>query len=123
RFCAPHAMGAPRGGAAPGPGYEKGGRIAHCAPAASTPATIASNSARIVSRLPCIFQLPATSRVRAMRVNFTASHYASRTLRLTQAPENPAHPGEVAEWGDATVCNAVHVGSNPTFASKLFPVN
>jgi hypothetical protein len=25
--------------------------------------------------------------------------------------------GEVAEWGDATVCNAVHVGSNPTFAS------
>jgi hypothetical protein len=25
--------------------------------------------------------------------------------------------GEVAEWGDATVCNAVYVGSNPTFAS------
>ena len=28
--------------------------------------------------------------------------------------------GEVAEWGDATVCNAVHVGSNPTFASISF---
>jgi len=34
--------------------------------------TISSNSARIDSRLPCIFQLPATSPVRAMRVNFTA---------------------------------------------------
>ena len=30
----------------------------------------------------------------------------------------PLAQGEVAEWGDATVCNAVHVGSNPTFASK-----
>src|SRR5688572_79599 len=29
--------------------------------------------------------------------------------------------GEVAEWGDATVCKAVHVGSIPTFASTPFP--
>jgi hypothetical protein len=43
-------------------------------------------------------------------------HYFTRSSK--------SNKGEVAEWGDAsdaTACNAVNVGSIPTFASIPFP--
>lgn len=44
--------------------------------------------------------------------------FAARA-ELNTPSQNCCREGEVAERGDATVCNAVHVGSNPTFASII----
>ena len=49
---------------------------------------------------------------------------ARLTVCLHYVTRERTRKGEVAEWGDATdatACNAVYVGSIPTFASTPYP--
>ena len=62
------------------------GETAHSGPF-TRPFRMTSSSARFAARLPCIFQLSATSRVRAMPMNFTALEFLLRRNNRTASVE------------------------------------
>src|SRR6476469_4408432 len=88
-FCAPHATLLPRRHSAACARYGNGAQTAHSTPPRpAAPATIASSNLRFAARLPCIFQLPATSRVRFVREVFTNQlHFTA--MRQAQQPDGP----------------------------------